>query len=167
MVSESETPMLKHYLYPGALFADPRPHMVTTILGSCVAVCLWDPVLKIGGINHYLLPLWNGEGLPTPKYGNVAIEKLIENMLNMGSCKKDLIAKVFGGATLWENTAGLMRVGDRNVVLARELLQEHRIAIISSDVQGNTGRKIIFNAETGTVFLRRHRSRQEQEAGFD
>ncbi len=57
-----------HYLHPGNLFAHRTPHIVTTILGSCVAVCLWDPINNIGGINHYMLPLWNGEGLPVPKY---------------------------------------------------------------------------------------------------
>ena len=165
MISESGAPLRKHYLYPGTLFADPRPHVVTTILGSCVSVCLWDSAQKIGGINHYLLPLWNGEGLPTPKYGNVAIDKLIENMLDLGCRKKDLRAKVFGGASLWDNTQGLMRVGERNVTLAEERLQEHRIATISSDVQGSSGRKILFNTETGTVLLRRHSPRLKQETG--
>jgi len=64
-----------HFLYPAALFASRTPHMVTTILGSCVAICLYDPILKFGGINHYMLPLWNGQGLASPKYGNIAIEK--------------------------------------------------------------------------------------------
>lgn len=158
MVSETETALLKHYLFPGTLFADPRPHMVTTVLGSCVAVCLWDSIRRVGGINHYLLPLWNGEGLPTPKYGNVAIDKLIDNMLALGCRKQNLVAKLFGGATLWENTEGLMRVGERNVTLAEELLHERRIPIVSSDLQGASGRKILFNTENGTVLLQRHRS---------
>ena len=69
----------KHYLYPSALFAEKERYMVDTILGSCVAVCLFDSVKKIGGINHYMLPLWNGNGLASPKFGNIATEKLIEN----------------------------------------------------------------------------------------
>ena len=67
--------MQKHYLYPSALFAERTPFLVDTILGSCVAVCLYDEHKKIGGINHYMLPLWNGDGLATPKFGNIAIEK--------------------------------------------------------------------------------------------
>ena len=159
MLFESETPSLRHYLYPGTLFADPRPHMVTTVLGSCVSVCLWDRELKIGGINHFLLPYWNGEGLPTPKYGNVAIDKLIERMLELGCRKNNLIAKVFGGAALWEDSAGLMRVGERNVTLTVERLGEHRTQIVSSDVQGRSGRKIHFNTATGAVLLQRHGAR--------
>ena len=85
----------QHYLYPSALFASARPHKVVTVLGSCVSVCLWDPFLRIGGINHYMLPLWNGEGLASPKYGNIAIEKLIERMLYLGSRKSNLQAKIW------------------------------------------------------------------------
>jgi chemotaxis protein CheD len=159
MYKELTTPELKHYLFPGALFVDVRPHVVTTVLGSCVSVCLWDSVLKVGGINHYLLPLWNGEGLSTPKYGNIAIEKLISGMLNLGCNKKKLIAKVFGGAALWQNQTGLLRVGDRNAELAQALLKEHNIPIVGSDLLGEQGRKIIFNTETGSVLMRKHRSR--------
>ena len=85
------------YLYPSAMAVYNRKVLVHTILGSCVAVCLYDKVLNIGGINHYMLPLWNGEGLSTPKYGNVAIDKLIDKMLANGSRKEHLVAKIFGG----------------------------------------------------------------------
>jgi len=161
MLIESHQPELKHYLFPGALFVDARPHLVTTVLGSCVSVCLWDSVLKVGGINHYLLPLWNGEGLSTPKYGNVAIEKLIAGMLNLGCNKKNVIAKVFGGAALWKNQPGLLRVGERNAELAESLLRENNIPIVGSDLLGEQGRKLIFNTETGAVLMRRHRARPE------
>jgi chemotaxis protein CheD len=57
-----------HFLYPAALFASSQPYVINTILGSCVAVCLWDPVYKVGGMAHYMLPLWNGEGLASPKW---------------------------------------------------------------------------------------------------
>jgi chemotaxis protein CheD len=159
MTHNAAVPELKHYLFPGALFIDPRPHLVTTVLGSCVSVCLWDSVLRVGGINHYLLPLWNGEGLSTPKYGNIAIEKLITGMQHLGCNKKQLIAKVFGGAALWQHQSGLLRVGDRNVALARDILQEHKIPIVGSDLLGEQGRKLIFNTESGSVLMRRHRSR--------
>lgn len=147
-----------HYLYPGMLFVDSRPHLVTTVLGSCVSVCLWDSVNRTGGINHFQLPFWNGEGLPTPKYGNFAIGKLVERMQALGSEKRNLIAKLFGGASMWQSTRGLLEVGDRNVTLAKQILQEHGIPIIVADVRGSDSRKIIFNTETGEVLLRRNRS---------
>ena len=69
-----------HFLYPSTLFASREPFIVNTILGSCVAVCIYDTVLKFGGINHYMLPFWNGQGLASPKFGNIAIHKLLEKI---------------------------------------------------------------------------------------
>ena len=71
----------KIFIYPGNLEVSVKPIMFTTILGSCVAVCIWDNKLKFGGMNHFMLPLWNGEGLASPKYGNIAIDKLVKKML--------------------------------------------------------------------------------------
>ena len=72
--------MLEVFLAQSQIFSDTRPHRLSTVLGSCVAVCLWDQRLKFGGMNHYMLPMWNGAGLASPKYGNIAIPKLIEQM---------------------------------------------------------------------------------------
>ena len=148
--------MGRHYLYPGTLFAHRDPHLVTTVLGSCVSVCLWDSSARVGGINHYLLPLWNGDGLPTPKYGNIAIAKLIEKVQALGAGSK-LVAKVFGGASMWEKTDGLLAIGQRNIELALEMLEQHRIPVISRDLGGPVGRKIIFHTADGTVLLKRQR----------
>jgi len=147
----------RHYLYPGALFAHREPHLVTTVLGSCVSVCLWDAAARMGGINHFLLPLWNGEGLPTPKYGNIAIVKLIEKIRALGA-EGRLVAKVFGGASMWENTEGLLAIGQRNIELANDLLDQHRIPVVGRDLGGPAGRKIIFNTGDGTVLLKRQRA---------
>src|SRR5512133_3111807 len=95
----------EHYLYPATLFASREPHIINTILGSCVAVCMWDNVLGYGGINHYMLPLWNGKGLASPKYGNIAIRKLYEKMIDLGCSSMNLNAKVFGGADVLQSTA--------------------------------------------------------------
>ena len=84
-MTPSDAPQKSHYLYPGELFVHREPHVVSTVLGSCISVCLWDPERRLGGINHFLLPLWNGEGLPTPKYGNIAISRLIEKMEALGA----------------------------------------------------------------------------------
>ena len=143
-----------HYLHPGNLFANRSPHIVTTILGSCVAVCLFDPINKMGGINHYMLPLWNGEGLPVPRFGNVAIKKLIEKMEQLGSNKKHLKAKVFGGSAIHETASGLLNVGERNIVIARDMLAEERIPIISSDLGGSRGRRLLFDTGSGMVKMR-------------
>ena len=140
-----------HFLYPSALFASREPYIVNTILGSCVAVCIYDNVLKCGGINHYMLPFWNGQGLASPKFGNIAINKLLEKMLSMGCLHKNLIAKVFGGGNIIEATTAQFMIGDRNIVVAKDMLKELKIQIVSQSVGGNQGRKIQFNTSTGEV----------------
>jgi chemotaxis protein CheD len=142
----------QHFLYPSALFASAKPHRVVTVLGSCVSVCLWDPVLSIGGINHFMLPFWNGNGLASPKYGNIAIEKLIERMLLLGSSKANLRAKVFGGGEVIETNIANFRIGERNIAIAKEMLEAHRIPVVAQSVGGKNGRKLMFVTSTGEVF---------------
>jgi chemotaxis protein CheD len=141
----------KYYLFPSSIYVSDDGHMVDTILGSCVAVCLFDNKLKIGGINHYMLPYWNGEGLASPKYGNIANEKLLEKLIRLGSNKRDLVAKLFGGANQINSS---INVGDRNVLVAREQLSALGIRIMTESVGGNTGRKIRFNTGTNEVLMR-------------
>jgi chemotaxis protein CheD len=152
------------YLYPGGLFTHREPHLVTTVLGSCISVCLWDARAGIGGINHFLLPFWNGEGLPMPKYGNIAIPKLLEKMCELGGRPEKMVAKLFGGASMWSSGDGLLAVGERNIALARHLLNDMGIPLIASDTGGTDGRKIIFNTGNGQVHLRRHRGVRVQSA---
>lgn len=140
-----------HYLLPAALFASDEPVLVNTILGSCVSVCLWDPRLQIGGINHFMLPLWNGKGLPSPKYGNIAIQKLLERMLYLGCEQAELQAKVFGGGEILVTTHDSFQIGQRNIGIAFDLLKELRIPVKGQSVGGSYGRKILFDTFTGLV----------------
>ncbi len=140
-----------HFLYPAALYASKAPTKVSTILGSCVAVCLYDPFLKIGGINHFMLPYWNGQGLASPKYGNIAIEKLIEKMLSLGSLKSNLKAKVFGGGEVIETNITQFHIGERNIKVAIEMLQEFNIPVVAKSLGGKLGRKIEFTTDSGEV----------------
>lgn len=140
-----------HFLYPSTLFFSREPYLVNTILGSCVAVCLYDPVNRSGGINHYMLPFWNGEGLASPKYGNIAIERLLDKMLSTGSKKNNLIAKVFGGAEVIDTQISQFHIGERNIEVAQRILKELNIRISGQSLGGKNGRKIQFNTETGAV----------------
>jgi chemotaxis protein CheD len=140
-----------HFLYPSSLFASNEPHIVSTILGSCVAVCLFDATTKIGGINHYMLPFWNGQGLASPKYGNIAIERLLKKMIALGCKKSNIRAKVFGGGEVIETNIAQFKIGQRNIELAMEALDDLKIPIVAKSVGGKLGRKIEFNTETGEV----------------
>lgn len=144
----------EYFLFPSTLFFNKGPHRVQTILGSCVAICLYDERLKWGGINHYMLPWWNGKGVPSPKYGDVAIEQLVEKMISMGSQKKDLIAKIFGGASQHSLGTGGMQIGLRNAAIAESLLLAYGIKIVSKNIGGTQGRKIVFHTHTGQVFMK-------------
>lgn len=143
-----------HYLYPANLYAPQGQYLIHTLLGSCVAVCLYDPVKQQGGMNHYMLPLWNGEGLASPKYGNIAIEKLIEVLERNGSKRNNLIAKVFGGGEVIESNHHYFNIGKRNVEIGYDLLHEYRIPIKGESTGGKLGRKIQFNTVTGSVKMK-------------
>ena len=152
-MSSSEEAPNKHFLFPGTLFAEPHEFQISTVLGSCVSVCLWDCIAGIGGMNHYMLPLWNGEGLATPKYGNIAIEKLLTRMYKMGCRKEHLTAKVFGGANVTGTGNEIFMIGDRNIMLAFQMLEDFCIPVKASDVGGHVGRKVIMNTATGVVMV--------------
>ena len=145
--------MNKFYLYPGDIFVSKEPHVIDTILGSCIAVAIWDPVLKFGSINHFMLPNWDGKGSPSFKYGDIAISELIKRMLVMGSLRKNLKAKVFGGSSTGAGE-GIFHIGRRNTNLAIEILNKEEIPIIGHSVGGIRGRKVVFYSATGEVMIK-------------
>ncbi len=143
-----------HFLYASTIHVAARESLIQTVLGSCVAICLWDQEKGIGGMNHYMLPYWEGQGLSSPKYGNVAIPKLIEKMIRMGSTRESLVAKVFGGAEVLNFEQHSFHIGDRNINVAWEFLEKERIKVSGYHVGGNQGRKINFNTASGKVLLK-------------
>jgi chemotaxis protein CheD len=143
-----------HFLFPSNLYVSREPFDIQTILGSCIAVCLHDTILKYGGVNHYMVPLWNGQGLESPRYGNIAIDMLISKMIQLGSQKENLIAKVFGGASVLGMTNTTLDIGERNTEIAEAMLDKYRIRVVAISVGGMQGRKIIFNTATGQVKMK-------------
>ena len=144
----------KHYLHAGQYFVSERPTAVTTILGSCVAVCLWEPKSGIGGVNHFVLPSWAGQGRASPRFGNVAVSSLIEDILSRGCLPSSLRAKIFGGASLMSQSGG-GRLGTQNIAAARSMLESEEIRIVSEDVGGDRGRKLIFHSDDGVAWIKR------------
>lgn len=143
------------YLPPGHLVVCSNSCTVVTIVGSCVAICLVDRVARVGGMNHYLLP-YNTKIDDGLRYGVVAIPRLIAGVLAAGGRKNRLEAKVFGGA----NVIGVLanhgdHLGNKNVQLAYRLLSESRIPIVAEDVNGTRGRKVLFDPDEGTAWVKR------------
>lgn len=143
-----------HFLYPSTIYIKNKPTIIKTVLGSCVAICLWDKVNNFGGMNHYMLPFWNGKGLASPKYGNIAINKLIENMIALGSKRNSIIAKVFGGGEVIETDIANFKIGERNIIIAAEILKDEKITVIAQSTGGKLGRKIEFNTYNGQVLMK-------------
>ncbi len=144
-------PPKTYYLYPASIFASRELYHITTLLGSCVAVCLYDRRQQFGAMNHFMLPLWNGNGLASPKFGNIAIQQLVQKMEGLGSNKRDMIAKVFGGASVLDISTDIFNVGERNADQALKDLNLLNIRVVASSVKGDRARKIIFNTFTGEV----------------
>ena len=119
---------------------DPRVYL-STILGSCVAVCLRDPKLGLGGMNHFLLPFGqDGEG-DSKKYGAYAMELLINKLLRLGAERDRLEAKVFGGGRI---NVGMSDIGSKNVEFARSFLSTEKIPCVSESVGGTQARRVKF-----------------------
>lgn len=141
------------YLYPSNLIVSANTTLIRTVLGSCVAVCIWDKFKRTGGMNHYMLPFWNGNGLASPKYGNIAIKSLVDKMIENGSSRQNLVAKVFGGGEIIEVQQANYQIGERNILIAENLLSEYKIQIRAKSVGGKFGRKIQFNTNSGEVLM--------------
>lgn len=139
------------YIYSSGLYVSRKPVLLNTVLGSCVAVCLWDRVTQTGGMNHFMLPFWNGSGLASPKYGNIAMDQLIQKMINISSNPPEMVAKVFGGARMLKGQSEYFDIGKRNIELATEMLKEANIKVVAQSTGGEKGRKIYFNTLTGEV----------------
>ena len=141
------------YLHAGQLHVASAPTAITTVLGSCVSVCLYDPVAKIGGMNHYLLPL-HVERDRSPRFGTVAVPALVEAVVKAGGTRNALVAKVFGGASVIGSLGKGRRLGDENAALALRLLEEAGIPVLDQDVGGQRGRKLVFIVDEGTAWVR-------------
>jgi chemotaxis protein CheD len=140
------------YLHAGELVVTTRPSALTTVLGSCVSVCLWDPGSGVGGMNHYQLA-HHVDRERSRRFGSVAIPELIESVILAGGRQATLQAKVFGGAAQFGGSTR-RSLGTANAELAAQLLAAAHIPVLGGDVGGQRGRKLIFNTDDGTAWVR-------------
>lgn len=144
------------YLQAGQLVVAREPSVITTILGSCVAICVWDPTLRAGGMNHYMLPFATARQNSTPRFGTVAWTRLLAEMTALGSRRHDLRAGIFGGACVMDAFRGdpADHIGSRNVQLAESQLAEAGIEIVQRETGGRRGRKLVFETDSGHLTVR-------------
>ena len=139
------------WIFQGDFYVSARPDLfLTTVLGSCIAVCMRDPVAGCGGMNHFLLPDAENRSEHYPslalRYGSYSIERLINAILSRGGRRERLEIKVFGGANV---TGGTSDVGSRNVDFIEHYFAKERLPIRAADLRGNTPRKLRYFPTTG------------------
>lgn len=144
------------YLHPGQVVVRDQPTAVTTILGSCVSVLLYDERRGVGGVNHFLLPHWAGTGVENARFGAAAMRQLIDGVRGVGGRTADLRAKVFGGACVLDafGRADGEHLGARNVRVALEALRAEGIPVLAEDTGGRRGRRLVFTTDDGAALLR-------------
>lgn len=149
---------IDYYLEPGCIFFSKGAANARTVVGNCVVVCLWDRTLKYGGISHFLFPVTCDPNEATAQYGNVATTELVRIMEEAGCKRETLVAQILGGACL--DDASGRDIGEQNVAVAREVLARKAVPILSEDVGGTMGHKLVFNTLTGELaVLKVHRIR--------
>jgi chemotaxis protein CheD len=147
------------FLHAGQVFVSAESKQIVLILGSCAGVCIWDEVNSIGGATHFLLPSWDGCGVASARYGNVAVSMLVQKLLEAGANRGQLRAKVFGGGCIFHSKreAGSNKeqtLGSRNVDIALEMLAKAHIPVVSTVVGVDRGQRIMFRTDTGEAEIK-------------
>lgn len=130
--------------------------LITYALGSCIGICLYDPVLKIGGLLHIMLPLNMETGRKNPlKYADTGMAEMLRQMESRGASRARLVAKIAGGAKMFEVSGGALgNIGQRNIDSVRIQLKKHGIRLAKEDVGGSVARTMSMDVATGTVSVR-------------
>lgn len=155
------------YLKPGEVFISKGPTLVSTVLGSCVAVTLFSPARRCGAICHAMLP----ENIGTEndlRYVDAALQHIYAQLVRRGNIT-DLVVKLFGGAKVLdvgEVSSSRLTIGDQNILKAEEILAELGFTISARDTGGLRGRKLFFCTRSGDVYLRRMRGRHIMNEGL-
>lgn len=148
-------------ILPGEFYVSSSDEVIATTLGSCVSACIWDDRSRIGGMNHFMLPeteqerhevTWGNALSDANRYGNYAMEHLINEILKFGGLRKNLRAKVFGGGKVLKQKND---VGAKNSAFVLEYLKNESIVIVSSDLRSDYARKVLFNPLTGQAFMKK------------
>ncbi|WP_067218241.1 chemoreceptor glutamine deamidase CheD [Marinomonas gallaica] len=149
---------------PGEYFATDNDMMITTLLGSCVAVCLYDPISRVGGMNHFLLPEGDPNDLlsATGRYGVYAMEMLINHLVKIGGRRDRFRAKIFGGGSVIKGMV-YSNVGQNNAEFIQGYLQNEGIPVDASDLLDIYPRRVNFFPVTGKAMMRKLKNHYDDE----
>lgn len=138
---------------PGEYHVGPEGTALTTVLGSCVSACISDPLAKLGGMNHFMLPDGGGVDGASARYGLYAMEMLVNELLRAGARRERLQAKVVGGGNV---LPGFVTdpIGTRNATFVRKFLAEERIPIVGADLMGPHARRLAYFPGSGRTLVR-------------
>jgi chemotaxis protein CheD len=144
------------YLLPGQLHATAEPCQISTILGSCVAVCLFDRSRLAGGMNHFLLPSSRKGEVDSLRFADTATVALLEKLLALGCRLENVTAKIFGGSALFRGKDRYPEsLGAKNVAATIRLMENAGIPIVAQETGGDHGRKVVFDTDDGVAWSRR------------
>ena len=138
-------------IQPGEYHVAANEGVITTTLGSCVSVCLHDPIRRVGGMNHFMLPGGANDDVDA-RYGSFAMELLLDHVLHLGGERTSLLAKVFGAGRVMDN---MVDIGRRNSEFALDFLAARRIQIVAQDIGNRYSRKLCFFIDSGRVLVKR------------
>jgi chemotaxis protein CheD len=145
--------LLNYFIRPGYIYVPGRPTLISAVLGSCVVVSLWDKKLEYGGMNHFLYPRTNDSNQATAQYGNIATRTLLRLFLESGSRLENLEAQILGGANQGVKGQTTVDIAQQNIHVARQIMEKKGIPIVSQDVGGTKGRKVIYNSQTNELII--------------
>lgn len=150
-------------ILPGEFYVSTQGEMIATVLGSCISACVRDRVIGVGGMNHFMLPVsgdhssWNVNSQDeSTRYGNWAMEYLINAILKVGGKRQNLEVKLFGGGQVLAN---MTDIGKRNIEFAVDYLEREGLKVIAQDVGGTYPRKVLYFSDTGAVKMRKIKQR--------
>lgn len=141
----------RHAIVAGQVYATNQPIEITTLLGSCIAACLYDPAAKVGGMNHFLLPEGTGAANDAACYGINAMELLINELMQLGGDRGRMVARLYGGASVMAGHLQSSRVGEKNIAFVRKYLTTEGIPILEQKVGGTRALKVAMHADSGDV----------------
>ncbi|MCC4801098.1 hypothetical protein [Enterovibrio norvegicus] len=164
--------MMMVKIQPGEVYVTSERELISTGLGSCISACVWDPFIALGGMNHFMLPFGDAEEIedwdPTQwrsnaaRYGNYAMELLINTLIQQGAVKSRLRVKLFGGGLVMGKQAN---IGEKNIAFIRNYVESEGLTLVGEDLGSEYPRKVVFDPITGKAWVKKLRGyRAEMEA---